>query len=73
MKIIVLYKEFKPSGKWTYDKELEIEVEIPLNWYDIVDIIKNKYIDSILKGYSYLLVESKCGEYGFPHLIKGMA
>ena len=71
MKIIVLYKEFKPSGKWTYNKELQIELEDSLNWYDVVDIIKNKHIDNIKKGYSYLLVESKCGEYGFPHLIKG--
>ena len=70
MKITVLYKEFKPSGKWTYDKELDIDLENPNEWYSIVNIIKNKHIDYINDGYSYVVMESKCGNYGFPHLIK---
>ena len=70
-KIIVLYKEFKPSGKWTYDKELEVHLENPNDWDDIINIIKEKHRENIKDGYSYLIMESKCGKYGYPHLIKG--
>lgn len=71
-KIIVLYKEFKPSGKWTCDKELEVEIEDEnnVNWYDICDKIKDKHIENINNGYSYVAMESKCGNYGYPQLIK---
>ena len=72
--ITVLYKEFKPSGKWTYDKELDINLdhlENPNDWDRVIDIIKDKHQENLKDGYSYMIMESKCGKYGYPHLIKG--
>ena len=72
-KIVVLYKEFKPSGKWTYNKELEVNLDMlnPNDWERVIDIIKDKRQENIKDGYSYLIMESKCGKYWYPHLIKG--
>lgn len=69
MKITVIYKEFKPSGKWTYDKELDIDIDDPNNWHEVIRIIRFNHLKNIEDGYYYVLIESKCGNYGYPHLI----
>ena len=71
MLIKVKIQTFRESGKYYDEWEHEIEVNDPIAWYDVLDKIKTEKALNKLpqSNMIYMVSESLCGKYGFPHLI----
>ena len=72
MKVKVKIQTFKESGKYYDEWEHKVEDDNPIAWYKVIDRINvakslNKLPQS---GMTYVVSESLCGKYGFPHIIR---
>ena len=71
MEIKVKIQTFKESGKYYDEWEYKYNIDNPIAWYDLIDKIKEEKTLGNLpqSNMIYVVSESLCGNYGFPHII----